>query len=276
MATSQPFADIRVIQDFKQTHLYIPQFANPGFLVPDGSFSLIMFRLTTLESSQTSVIGISWHHILGDAQVCSRYLKQLSAIYDALVRAIEPHDFFEYPDYNSAVGVDHMSDETVQDTMKMLDTSAMDKSLPRQSTLDSRQHQMDVNWDLVTISFAARELEDMKQLAVEASKGDLHWSTRGDVIVAWWLSTALGFGWPVFRVDFLMMVSDTPCCPAALGTEEIDLNSSVDCGGIILLSLIHCHYLSATKASSPIRTFLTALISQTLPKLYATSSRPPS
>ena len=100
LATSQPFADVRVIQDFKQTHCYIPQFANPGFLVPDGSFPLVMVRLTTLEHSQTSVIGISWHHILGDAQVCSRYLKQLSTVYDALVRGTEPRDFSEYPDCN--------------------------------------------------------------------------------------------------------------------------------------------------------------------------------
>ena len=197
-----------MIQDFKQTHLYIPQFPDPGFLVPDGSYPLLMVRLTTLEHSQTSVIGIVWHHILGDGHVCSRYLRQLSAVYAALNRGADPQEYYEYPDYNSVVGIDPASDEAVQDTVKMLEGSAMDKSLPLQSFLDARQDEMEAKWDQVTIMFTAIELEAMKVLAVEASKGDLKWSTRGDVIVAWWVSTSLGFGWPMTRVNILVMVSD--------------------------------------------------------------------
>ena len=63
------------------------------FHIPNTDSSLIAFRLTTLASS--SVLGIFWAHILGDAAAALRFLYDLSSLYTGSPLA-EPPSFFPH------------------------------------------------------------------------------------------------------------------------------------------------------------------------------------
>lgn len=70
------FPDLNVVQPTLLP--YLPNLP-PNFHEPNSDSPLLSLRLTTLEDS--SVLGIKWAHILGDAASAHRFLRHLSACY---------------------------------------------------------------------------------------------------------------------------------------------------------------------------------------------------
>jgi hypothetical protein len=186
---------------------------SPAYHVPNANHHLLAFRLTTLQPSQQSVLGITWAHILGDASALNLFTRHLSWIYS-------------HPHQAAGLGSEEDSQRPPLPTFSPHvdfppevyppgDTSLLRYKISQITpTYPSREASVKYGQDArdserITISLSRADLGCLVKM-INGSAGasaPVRLSVQ-DVLSAWWIHMLQRLGVSVHRIIYTINVSD--------------------------------------------------------------------
>ena len=159
------FDTLDVVQDTLEPYLPI---LSSRYAIPNTDSSLLSLRLTTLTT--TSILGIKWAHILGDASSAHRFLSHLSSIYAG------NHEIDNEPSFFPHISLPVYP--PLPDTVSRFDIAQLQSWDPKEAFKIYGEAARDS--EKITLCLTKRQIAKLRE--------EFHARSDQDAISAWWIS----------------------------------------------------------------------------------------